>query len=268
MGISESIKTFNTTVRTVLLAGAAGVLGIASYFGYSEYTKQERAIRERDEQLQVLREDLIGKEARIGELNHEVKLKQAEIDKLETSMQLLKTDQRLAQLHVQSIQRDEAGKAVATTLEFLELSPNGEPIAAPKVFTLPGDLIYIDNWVIKFDDAYIQQADLERGTSLCLFRRIFSEEQFPSQGVSLDEVGMRPQAYARGGVMSEFEKKLWADFWEFANDPQKAAEMGIRAANGEAVNIKVREGKTYAIELRASGGLSIQPIAESIGPSS
>ena len=62
--------------------------------------------------------------------------------------------------------------------------------------------------------------------------------------------------------MSEFEKKLWGDFWEFANDPKKAAEMGIRAANGEAVSVKVREGKTYSISLRASGGLSIRPLDE------
>lgn len=252
MAITEKIKTFNTTVRTVLMAGVAGVICLASFYVYSEYTKQERAIRERDEQLNQLRLDLEDREAQIGAL-------QEENDKLQISMQLLKTDQRLAQLQVQAIQRDEDGKALASTLEFVELSPEGDPLSAPKVFTLPGDLIYIDNWIVKFDDQYIQEADLQRGTSLCLFRRIFSEEQQPTEGVSLDEVGMRPQAYARGGKMSEFEESLWADFWEFANDPTKAEKMGIRAANGEATYIKVRENMTYDIELRASAGVSIQP---------
>ncbi|HBE70259.1 MAG TPA: hypothetical protein DDW52_19085 [Planctomycetaceae bacterium] len=57
--------------------------------------------------------------------------------------------------------------------------------------------------------------------------------------------------------MSDFEKKLWSEFWEFANDPEKAKAMGIRAANGEANNIKVVEDATYSVSLRASGGVSI-----------
>ena len=61
--------------------------------------------------------------------------------------------------------------------------------------------------------------------------------------------------------MSEFEQKLWTEFWEFANDPVKASEMGIRAAHGEAIAIKVKEGRYYNIELRASGGLSVKPVA-------
>lgn len=67
--------------------------------------------------------------------------------------------------------------------------------------------------------------------------------------------------------MTEFERQLWSEFWEFANDPQRAAEMGIRAANGEAVSIQVREGKVYSISLRASGGLSIEPRSASNSPS-
>jgi hypothetical protein len=130
---------------------------------------------------------------------------------------------------------------------------------------LPGDVVYIDNWMVKFDDKYVENGDIARGTSLCLFRRIFSEQQVPNEGVSLDEVGMRPQAYASGGELSEFEQRLWKDFWEIANNPTRAAEMGIRAANGEAVNIKVRDGKTYMIELRASGGLSIRPSPDAAG---
>jgi hypothetical protein len=132
-------------------------------------------------------------------------------------------------------------------------------MSEPKQFELPGDVIYIDNWIVKFDDSYIEKGDIQRGTSLCLFRRIFSEEQTPNDGFPLDEVGMRPQAYSRGGAMTEFEKELWSDFWEFANNRSKAAEQGIRAANGEAVSIKVRENTSYSVSLRASGGLSISP---------
>ena len=77
---------------------------------------------------------------------------------------------------------------------------------------------------------------------------------------SLDEIGMRPQAYSRGGELSEFEKEIWSKFWDFANDKNKAEEMGIRAANGEAVSIKIRPDMSYMLQLRASGGLSIEPV--------
>ena len=66
-------------------------------------------------------------------------------------------------------------------------------------------------------------------------------------------------AYSRGGVPSEFEKQIWSDFWNIANDEAKAKELGIRAAHGEAVSIKAEKGKTYKVLLRASDGLSIAP---------
>jgi hypothetical protein len=265
--IVEGVKTINSIVRTALLAVVAAVAGGGLYFGYSEYTKRERLLQDKDQEIAFAQKQLVsmqgeldGKLAEISALNQTLLEQQAEIDKLETSLHLLKTDQRLAQLRVIDIERDKDGEALLSTLEFVELSPAGEPLSPPRRLELPGDVIYIDNWVIKFDDAYIEKGDIERGTSLCLFRRIFSEQQTPNQGVSLDEIGMRPQAYARGGALSEFEKRLWSDFWEFANNPTKASELGIRAANGEAVSIQVREGMVYNVSLRASGGLSIQPL--------
>lgn len=267
--IVEGVKTINSVVRTLLLAASAGVLGWGGYLAYSEFTKRERLVHQQEvaiaqahEQLTNLQGELDGKLVEIGQLNQQMQEQQVEIDKLETSLHLLKIDQRLARLNVISVERDEDGRALTSHLQFVELSPTGEPLSQPKTFELPGDVVYIDNWIVKFDDSYIEQGDIERGTSLCLFRRIFSEQQIPTEGVSLDEVGMRPQAYARGGALSEFEQHLWRDFWEFANDPVKAAQMGIRAANGEAVSIKVREGRSYNVSLRASGGISIEPTVD------
>ncbi|MEM8734746.1 MAG: hypothetical protein AAGG44_11015 [Planctomycetota bacterium] len=257
--LGDGVKNFNSTVRTILAAVFVGIVGWLGYFGYSEYTANERVLKEQQEQLTSLQGELEDKTNRLEDLGTEVKQKEQEIDRLETAMQLLKTDQRLARLTVTEIERGEDGEVLQTKLQFVELSPTGEALSEPKEIELPGDIVYVDNWIVKFDDQYIEKGDIERGTSLCLFHRIFSEQQMPSEGVSLDEIGMRPQAYGRGGEMSEFEKSLWADFWEFANDEEKATEMGIRAAHGEAISIKVKEGKGYNIRLRASGGLSFEP---------
>ncbi len=253
--IHEGIKTFNATVRTVLAAGLVAVIGAGSYYGYSEYTKHERALATATAEASQLKTELL-------HLSDELKKKNEQIEKMETSMRLLKTDQRLARLNVLGIDRDEKTNTVTSRLEFVELSPNGQPISLPKRIELPGQQVYIDNWIVKFDDTYIEKGDIQRGTSLCLFKRIFTDQIKPSEGVSLDEIGMRPQAYGRGGKMSSFEQELWKDFWQFANDPTKAQAKGIRAANGEAVSIQVEAGKSYNIELRASGGLSIKPIEE------
>ena len=265
--IVDGVKTLNSAVRTLLLAVLAVVIGAGGYFGYSEYTKRDRLFKEKEKDLQEatakvgqLEGELAAMSEQVDSLNTELKEKKAQITKLETAMRLLKTDQRLAQLVVKSIERDEEGNPVTSKLEFVELSPSGEPLSQARSFELPGDVIYIDNWIVKFDDSYIEKGDIERGTSLCLFRRIFSEKQMPTEGFSLDEIGMRPQAYSSGGAISEFEQRLWSEFWEFANDPAKAKSMGIRAANGEAVSIKVREQMVYNISLRSSGGLSIAPM--------
>lgn len=249
------------------MAAILAIIGGGSWFGYQEYTKRDRLLRDQQLQLEEAANKLVSlegelqlKTTEVNNLTAEVAAKQLEIEKLDLALRLLKTDQRLAQLNVLSINRDETGRAVSSQLEFMELSPNGEPISEPKQFELPGDLVYIDNWIVKFDDSYVEKGDIERGTSLCLFRRIFSEEQTPNDGFSLDEVGLRPQAYAQGGAMGELESQLWAEFWEFANNPQHASTLGIRAAHGEAVSIKVREGKSYAISLRASDGLSIRTL--------
>ena len=74
----------------------------------------------------------------------------------------------------------------------------------------------------------------------------------------LDTVGSRPAAYSRGEEMPEFEREIWARFWDFANEPDQAQRAGIRAAHGEAPFIKLRPGKTYLIDLRASDGLTIK----------
>ncbi len=265
--IVENIKTVNSAVRTLLLAILVAAVGYAGFLVYSEYTKRDRLVREKDqeilkaqEQLTSLRDELNVRVAEVDQLSADLKQKQQQLERLEMAMHLLKTDQRLAQLRVLDIERDEQGEATNVKLEFIELSPNGTALSAPRPIELPGDVIYLDNWIVKFDDSYIEKGDVQRGTSLCLFRRVFSENQVPTKGVSLDEVGMRPQAYGRSGELTDFEQQLWGEFWEFANDPEKAAEMGIRAAHGEAVSVKVREGTSYNVTLRASGGLSIEPI--------
>ena len=58
-------------------------------------------------------------------------------------------------------------------------------------------------------------------------------------------------------TITEFERQIWANFWNIANDPQLSASMGIRAAHGVAPAIRLRSNKRYRVTLRASDGLTV-----------
>ena len=272
-GAIDSLKTINSVARTFLAFVVVGVAGIAGWSGYTTYNAKEIEARKRTQELaaatekleetkrdlEVKVEQLKEKEEQIVSLNDELQVKEEEIQRLAAAMRLLKFDHRVARLRVLDQTPGEKDGEVITQVEFVELNDEGLPIDKPKRFTIKGEVVYIDNWVVKFEDTYIETADIDRSTSLVLFRRIFGEQQEPRDGFVLDETQGPPKAYSRGGVVTEFEKRIWSDFWNIANDEAKAKELGIRAAHGEAVSIKAEKGKTYKLLLRASDGLSIAP---------
>lgn len=257
--VTETVATVNSAIRTVLASVVLFFLGGTGWVVYDKVTRDEQELNMARSQLANVQVELDGAQQQILGLEENLQDAAEEIVQLETSMRLLKTNQRLAQLDVLDQQTEENGD-LTTKVRFSELSPEGEVVGEPREFTIQGDVIYLDNWIVKFEDRFVEEAHLQRGTSLVLFRRIFGEQQKPIDGFELDEVGRMPQAYARGGAPSDFEKEIWDDFWTIANDSKVAKEKGIRAAHGEAVSIKTEAGRSYRILLRASDGLSIVPI--------
>jgi hypothetical protein len=261
----ENVAIVNSAVRTLLAVTAVGGLGAAGWYGYATYNEKDLAIEKTAQQLADARMDIERKTAliqekdrTIGTLEEDVARKKKEIERLETAMRLLKVDHRLARLTVLDQGPDPETGDVVSLVEFQELNDEGMPVDSPKQFRVPGDQVYVDAWVVKFEDKYIEQADIDRGTSLVLFRRIFGERQKPLDGFPLDAAGVRPAVYGQGAQMSELEKKIWGDFWSVSNDEARQSELGIRAAHGEAPSIRVQKGKAYRLELRASGGLTIE----------
>jgi hypothetical protein len=220
-----------------LIAGG----GWVAYTTYNERLLLDRELRERTAQLEA-------KKAQVERLTRENQ-------KLNLAMRLLKVDHRVAEIAV--LDQREGADRPTTKFEFVELTKEGDPVGEKKVFTVEGDTIYVDAWVIKYTDELIENADPLRATSVCLFRRIFGEYQEPSEGFPIDPSGSRPAVYSQGSELSPLEKDIWANFWEYANNPVKARKAGLRAVHGEAPSIRLESGKLYKIELRASAGLSI-----------
>ena len=272
-GFVESLSTINSLIRTGLAVVIVGLVGAGGWYGYRVYNEGDLALKEKDEQLVSVRNELKAARDQVGEqaerlkeqdativtLHEDLRLKEERIQKLDTSLRLLKVNHRVGWLTVLEQDVDPTTNELFTVGQFVEVNDKGEAISEPKQFRINGDIVYIDNWVVKFDDEFIERAEIDRATSLVLFRRIFGEHQTPNDGLAIDPVGSRPQAYGTNGIMSEFERKIWEEFWTIANDEAKAKQLGIRAAHGEAPSMKLQKGKSYKVLLRASDGLSITP---------
>jgi hypothetical protein len=286
--VNDTISNVNSAVRNLLLLVLVGGAGIGGYKAYDMYWKPQQELKEKQAALDDLQnkfkqanDDLAVRQKEIADLGVQLKAKIAEIDRLEVAMKLLKVRHRLARLTVLEQKEvpslipptpstgTESGVSrpnVMTKIEFVDINDQGQPIGTPKTFDIKGDMIYVDYLTVNFEDKYIEKSDIDRGTSIALFQRIFGEHQEPAKGFQLDTVGTRPTAYARGTQMSDFEKKIWDDFWLIANDNKRAQELGIDALQGKAVAIRAVPGKSYEIKLQSTGDITIRPIETKAPP--
>jgi len=216
------------------------VLGGITLVGYWQYTanQQVRTIAE----LKELK----------SQLEAQVAARQAMIQRLSRS-------RRLAHVRIGEQPTNGDGTIASTTLEFIELDDGGAEIDR-QTFTVPGDVLFVDAWTVKFDPERVAEGDPLMGKTLVLLRRIYSDRLPPTEGFLIDTPGAIPPGYAAGEA-GMFEKKVWEGFWSMASDAEVAAAMGVRVAQGEAVYKPVRTGQTYELVADAVGGISLTPLA-------
>ncbi len=270
--INETVRTVNSAARTGLLALLMLAASVAGWKGYSIYNEPQLKLADKQRELDALvgqlaaaQTDLAASNEQVHLLTTEVELKKAIIAKLETAMGLLKLRHRIAHLRVlDQIENAETGQLVST-IEFYEVNEEGEP-AGPgrQKFEIVGDRVYVECLVAKFDDKYVEENSLDRNTAICLFQRIFGEHQEPKDGYPIDQIGSVPASYARYGETSEYESRIWDDFWNIAANPEKAKALGIRAAHADAPSIQVRNGVTYELELRTTGEFTLRPLGGAV----
>jgi hypothetical protein len=286
--VNDTISNVNSAMRNLLLLVLICGAGYGGYKAYDLYNEPQKQLKDKQTALDELQskfkqanDDLAARQKEIANLGTQLKDKIAEVDRLEVAMKLLHVQHRLARLTVLEQKEvpslipatpttgTEVGASqpnIMTKIEFVDVNDQGQPIGKPKPFDIKGDMIYVDYLTVNFEDKYIEKSDLDRSTSIALFQRIFGEHQEPANGFQLDTVGTRPTAYARGTQMSDFEKKIWDDFWLIANDNKRAQELGIDALQGKAVAIRAQPGKSYEIKLRSTGDITIRPIESKTPP--
>jgi hypothetical protein len=221
----------------VLVAVASGSV----YLAYEVFVAPRRAlqdqIREQQDTISKLQEDK---------------------QRLEAYLKILKHIDRRARVEVLRQGKDQQGN-LETTIRFTETDADGKPIAVSRELTLPGQDVYFDTLVIKFEDHFIEDGDPLKGQALMLFRRIFSSKMRAEDGFVIDKEGQPPEVYAEEQAPSAFEKELWRRFWEIANDDKLAKEHGVRAIHGDAPYMRLEPDRVYEVSLRSTGEVIITP---------
>lgn len=223
-------------IRTMTASLILGGLVLLGYWWFS-FDQQARTIRELEAMKAGLEASLAARDAMIERLGR---------------------SRRIAHLFVESQRTDERGRAIDTDVTFVELDDQGAELARQQ-FTVPGDVLFVDAWTIKFNHRGVAEGDPLMGRTLVLLRRIYSDRLAPKDGLPIDTPGAIPPGYAATDA-GRFEKKLWENFWALASDARLADELGVRVAQGEAVYKPVRAGQRFELLADAAGGLSLTPM--------
>lgn len=249
----NNVKTINSVVRTMIFLGISAGLGFAGFIGFNNYIKPGMEAKKTLIELEQLRAEHRNQAAELDRVMEEN-------DRIKTSLRLLKVDRRIANVEILEKSQNENGEP-RLLVRFTEFNEFGEPIGAARDFVLRGDRLYVDCWVVKFGDKYVEQADALRSASLCVFKGIYGNIDGPegSQSLDSDSRDHYPVVYS-DDEKTEFEAKIWSDFWQLANDKKSQQDLGIRAIHGQANYLKVEAGKTYEVNVRSSGAASLTPV--------
>ena len=187
----------------------------------------------------------------------ERKIEQLQQDKeqLQHIVKRLSDEKRVAEVLV--TEQVKIDNELQTTLLFVEYAKDGSALP-PKSFTFVGKMAHIDAMVVKFDRGFVEENDALRGHSIALFTKIYGDKQSPAEAQDIDEPGTIPSVYR--GVdprISEFEMRLWRDFWKLAADPEYRTKHGVRIANGQGLWGPFEADKIYTITIESDGGLNM-----------
>lgn len=201
----------------------------------------------------------LGSDRQQQRLMRELEALNGQLEARNQMLDRLNRSRRIAHVRILDQEMHDTGGIAQTNVLFLELDDDGAELAR-QTFTLPGEVLYIDAWTVKFDRDTVAEGHPLYGRTLILLRRIFSDQLAPRDGYAIDTPGAVPPGYAVSDA-GRFQQQIWAHFWEIATDAELAKSMRVRVAQGEAVYKPVRAGQTYELIVDAAAGMSLAPLA-------
>jgi hypothetical protein len=182
---------------------------------------------------------------------------------LKQVIERLQAESRIAEVLVTDVHFDEKSGRTFTTIKFLEYDSKGKPML-PEYFTFSGNVIQFQSLVIRFDDIKVKNKDKLKGKSAYIFWKVFMLDGANTQEFEITSANRIPQGYRIAATQSDYEKKLWQKFWEYALNPDKAQKVGIKNAQIEAPGTMFIPGTIYTIKIEHDGGMRIdaKPLPE------
>lgn len=244
----KSVDSMGNLVRGLASLGFVALIGAGGWFVYNKYYEHALELEEKDRQMAEMAEQ---HQAAIAEKN-------AEIERLDLSLKLLKVDHLMAELYVVDQWTNDDGQLM-TKVEFVEVDDERHRLDRPRTFTIKGDEVSVYGWVAKFQDEYVEQGDPLRGKALYMFKNIHGSDG-TEHGHALDRPGELPPVYNHGKQMTNLEQEIFGNFWEIANDTERAKKLGLRSIHGQAGTMKVVPDATYSIALRSTGDVDFDKL--------
>lgn len=232
--------------RLILL----GLTFVAGVFGLTVYQQgtTENQLRE-----QIKEKDVI------------ISQERQKNDLLRSVVKRMQTDRRMARIIVTD-QRSEEGRT-ETKILFSEYNRDGTELvaASTREFTVEGTSIWVDTYVVQFDDKLVEQNDPAKGHSIAVFKRIFGRKG-PDAGFELQSAAGAPLGVESANPsQAALEREVWKDFWKLSEDKKLREQYGVQAAYGlSAFNEEVKRGFVYTLTLDPRGGLKM--LAERMDP--
>ena len=174
----------------------------------------------------------------------------------------LATRQRHAELAVewQTIAGD--GFVLKTGLLWRNrpLGNNRQDVRFPiRRFTIPGDEVFVDGVVMRFEKNPIRDATFLDHATLCLFGHLYGRGQEPDHDNALMPRGsVPPDLRSDPARVSPYELQVWDEIWRLRNDPPAAGLRGVTVQPLSPGVARVERGKLYEVWIGDTLGVEIQ----------
>ncbi|MHC4758417.1 MAG: hypothetical protein ACYTE8_07145 [Planctomycetota bacterium] len=149
-----------------------------------------------------------------------------------------------------------------TTIKFVETArdDNSKKILE-KDYTIKGDIIHFDALIVKFGQQMVMDG---RNKALYLWRRVYSENIAPQNGLVIEQPDAEPQRYADLlKLLPPNQKEMfWSSIWQLAHDPELLKEYDIEAVYGNVLYSKLRPGYIYFFKISPTGQLYPQIVPD------
>jgi len=142
-----------------------------------------------------------------------------------------------------------------TTIRFVETARDDKlQKVVEKEYTIEGDIIHFDALIVKFGEKMVMDG---KEKALYLWRRVYSENMAPENGLPIEESGGEPNRYSDLLKLLPANQRalFWTNIWDLANDPEKLKQYDIRAIYGNVLYSKLKKGLIYVFKISPSGQL-------------